>query len=262
MRVYFVSRQGYQEGPHSLEIIEDKIRSKYYAETDYIYNAKSGEWVWLSKFEPTAEVFSSIKNELKQDDRGKAKGYANDNQSDIWYLLKGQNQFGPFHFQEIVTKLINKEAFEYDFVWSPGMMTWKKVSECNQFHESNLLPLVKKVKGSSPHFRRKNERYEHGASLVLHNYKKLWNGKSFELSSSGGSVVIEGNSFNKGEIVLIHYRPSRMVPAFNVQCEVINCQKIEPTNNVDQFRVGLRFVKINEMAQSAIKHIAHQKIAS
>ncbi len=258
MKAYYISRQGRQEGPHTLEIIEDKIKSHYLNEKDYIYDSTRGEWIHLSNFKPIIEMFEQLKKE-DFENNGQEKIASEKN----WYLLKGNQQMGPYHFKEIVSMLVNKEAFEFDFVWSSGMTAWQKVSECPQFQEGNVLPFVKKESFSSGlHFRRRNERKNFGASLVFHNNKKLWNAKSFEVSASGASIEVVGTSFNRGEILLIHYRPSKTVPAFNVQCEVMNCDKIQDQAGSSVYRLGLRFVKVNDVAHTVLQQLVSHKVAS
>ena len=147
------------------------------------------------------------------------------------------------------------------------MEAWQRISECTHFEEGKLKSLLKNHKGSTPvHFRRRAARVDHATSLVFHNNKKLWNAKTFELSSNGASVQVDGQSFNKGELLLLHYRPSKKVPAFNVQCEVVSCQKIavDPKSKTgsDVYRLGLRFVKINIVAQKVINEIIYNQAAS
>jgi len=256
MQAYFISRQGYQEGPHSLELIEDKIKSNYLGPRDYIYDSKSGEWIWLSQYKPTKEYFEN--SEITEPIDASIP-------ENNWYLLKDQNQLGPYYYQELVTMLLDKKAFEFDYVWTSGMDAWQRISECVHFEESKLKSFLKNNKVQCPvHFRRRSARFDHVTSLVFHNNKKLWNGKAFELSSSGASVQVEGQSFKKGELLLLHYRPSKKVPAFNVQCEVVSCQKMESEVNpkIEIFRLGLRFVKINVVAQKVINDIVYNQAAS
>lgn len=259
MQVFFISRQGYQEGPHSLELIEDKIKSGYLGPKDYIYDSKSGEWIWLAQFKLTREHFEN------SDITDPIDTLIPDSN---WYLLKDQSQLGPYYYQELITMLLEKKAFEFDYVWSPGMEAWQRVSECTHFEESKLKSVLKNHKDASlpVHFRRKAARVDHAASLVFHNNKKLWNAKTFELSSSGASVQIDRQSFSKGELLLLHYRPSKKVPAFNVQCEVVSCQKVpadlNPRAGGDVYRLGLRFVKINVVAQKVINDIIYNQTAS
>lgn len=258
VKAFFISRQGRQEGPHSLELIEDKIKSRYFQEKDYIYDAKSGEWLHLGKFKFTKEIFENL---MMEEMETKTHGAEIQDIDNNWYLLKDNKQLGPYHYKEIISMLINKNAYEYDYVWSPGMSHWQKVSDCQQFQEGKLLPFAKKESySSSLHFRRRSARKDFGTSLVFHNNQKLWNALSFEISETGASIEVTDPSIKKGEIILIHYRPSKSVPAFNVKCEVMSCEKIK--GNLNHFRLGLRFIKINEVAQTALRQWVTHQVAS
>lgn len=251
MEMYYVSRQGHQEGPHSLELIEDKLKSGYFATHDYIYDSKVNDWVLLSRFEPTKRFCEDLP---KQDEV--TKSVSNDSVEQVWYLLRGNQQSGPFEIREIVSMLQEQKAFEYDFVWSPQLGGWEKVSECSCFSQEKIQPFLQQKGNPAPsQFRRKTPRVEFGASLVLHNNRKLWNGTGFEVSSGGASIEVAKQAFKVGELVVVHFRPSKHVPAFNVNCEVVSCQKSKEPGRTDVFRLGLRFVKVNSTSNKVISEL-------
>ncbi len=257
MEAFYVSRQGYQEGPHSLELIEDKIKSGYFSPNDYIYDAAGNEWVLLSRFKDTKET---CKHLTKKDEITESLHVGPP--ENTWYLLRGDNQSGPYEYQEIAGMLQDKKAYEYDYVWSPSMTAWERVSECSFFQADKLKPFLKASKAlDSKHFRRKSARVEHGASLVFHNHKKLWNGTSFELSAGGASIEVEDKPFIQGEVIIVHYRPSKRVPAFNVHCEVVSCQGTKGPSGNEKYRIGLRFIKVNSVAQKVIRELVAQNAA-
>lgn len=257
MDVFFVSRNGHQEGPHSIELIEDKIRSGYLTPHDYIYDAKINEWTMLSQSSVTKEICAglAIKEEI-------TKPIELELGENTWYLLRDNNQSGPFEVREIVEMLQEKKAFEYDYVWSPSLTAWERISECSFFQPEKIKPFLNAKKTShSQHFRRRLARVEYGASLVLHNNKKVWNGTGFEVSGGGASVEVPLQSFEKGEVLIVHYRPSKHVPAFNVHCEVMSCVKIKDDNKVDKYRLGLRFIRVNNSSQQVLRQIVAPKAA-
>ena len=251
MYAFYISRQGRQEGPHSLELIEDKLKTDYLTPNDYIYDSKTNEWLLISRFKLTQEICQKLvkKNGLSQ---SLEMIPINNN----WYLLKGENQSGPYPYIEIVQMLEDKKVFEYDYVWSPAMTSWERISECESFETEKLKPFLKNQNSKCPvQFRRKEARVEIGVSLVIHNNKKLINGNSFELSATGASIGISGNEFSLGELLVVHFRPSKLVPAFNVHCEVISHTKILSENSIEKYRIGVRFLKINNDAKTVIREI-------
>jgi hypothetical protein len=257
MAVFFISRQGYQEGPHSLELIEDKIKSGYLTPHDYIYDSKSGEWVLLSRYKETETACRSL---IRNDEVTEAINQPTTDSN--WYLLRDNSQSGPFDYREIIVMLHEKKAFEYDYVWCPAMSAWERVSESSYFQPDKMAPFLDGKKGNDQkHFRRKAARIEIGASLVMHNNKKLWNGTGFELSAGGGSIEVSEQPFNKGELLMVHYRPSKAVPAFNVQCEVVSCKKNSSTEKAASYRIGLRFVRVTSSTQQVLRELAAKGVA-
>ncbi len=251
MYAFYISRQGRQEGPHSLELIEDKLKSEYLTPHDYIYDSKTNEWILLSRFKLTQEICQKFvkKEELTQP--LEMSPIINN-----WYLLKGENQSGPYFYSEIVQMLEDKKAFEYDYVWTPTMTSWERISECENFEAEKLKPFLRNQNTKCPiQFRRKEARVEIGVSLVIHNNKKLINGNSFELSATGASIEITGNEFSLSELLVVHFRPSKRVPAFNVHCEVISYTKILTAINIEKYRIGVRFIKVNNYAKTVIREI-------
>ncbi|MEY4615983.1 MAG: hypothetical protein RJB66_943 [Pseudomonadota bacterium] len=257
MVVYFVSRNGHQEGPHSLELIEDKIKSGYLAPHDYLYNPKVNDWVLLSKFELTKSFceYLSKRDEI-------TKPIEVEKENNHWFLLRDNTQMGPFDYKDIVQMLQDKTAFEFDYVWSPSMEAWELISACGHFTKEKMKPFIDpKRAGFNMHYRRSSPRVHHGSSLIIHNNKKLWNATGFEISSGGAGVEIPLHSFKKGEALTLHFRPSKEVPAFNVHCEVMNCMKSSSEGEPVKFRLGLRFVRVNSSMQTALKKIVEQKAA-
>jgi hypothetical protein len=50
-----------------------------------------------------------------------------------WYVLKGDNKFGPFSYREVLKMLQEKVAFEFDFAWHPGLSTWVRIADLDAF---------------------------------------------------------------------------------------------------------------------------------
>lgn len=257
MSAFFISRRGYQEGPHSLELIEDKLRSGYFDAKDYIYNSMENQWILLANHPKTRLVCDELRQHEDHTDPN-GKGVPEHD----WYLLRGQNQMGPYHFGQLVAMLQEQKAFEYDFVWSPAMVAWQKISECPYFTPEYLKNYWVQDMSSgqgAPHLRRKSVRVEYNSSLVVHNHRRLWNGRSFEVSSGGASLQMESaSSLLIGEVVIVHYRPSKKVPAFNVHCEVVAVHPLarDPSpSSAQAYRVGVKFIKVNSLSKTIIKEL-------
>jgi hypothetical protein len=247
VEVFYVSRNGHQEGPHSLELIEEKINSGYLAPHDHIYVANKKEWLVLIDYSETREFCK------KTVGVGTSKS-SSDEQA--WYILRGSDQVGPFAIGEIVNMLREKKAYEYDYVWSPQLSSWERISECHHFQPENLKGVIDSSHNERDvFFRRRSARVEFGASLVVHNHRQVWNATGFELSAGGASIEVPKQTFRSGEILIIHFRPSKHVPAFNVECEVVTCVSSKKEGSQQSFRVGLRFLKINNNLRKVIDQV-------
>ncbi len=257
MQAFYVSRKGYQEGPHSLELIEDKILSGYLTSQDHIYDPSVNDWVLISKFKLTKGMSRRVSS---QDEI--TQPLATLPPKTKWFLLRGESQEGPYEFNEIVEMLQSHKVYEYDYVWTSSMAAWERLSDCEHFQPEKLKPFLKLGHdGDQKQYRRRSARVELGSSMVLHNHKKLWNGAGFEVSIQGASIEVEGQSFRIGEMLVLHYRPSKMVPAFNAHCEVMSCRATNGANGTPKFRLGLKFIKVNTMARKALRELVAQKAA-
>ena len=257
MEVFFVSRNGHQEGPHSVELIEDKLASGYLAPHDYIYDPSQNDWVLLSEFAKTKSACQRIgqKDEV-------TNSIELETPDNTWYLLRDNAQSGPYDTREIVKMLQEQKAFEFDYVWAPVLKSWERISDCSYFSEEKIRPYLDGGKQSkASHFRRRSVRVELRTSLILHNNKKVWNGSGFEVSAGGASLEVPDTCFKSGDIITIHYRPSKNVPAFNVHCEVVSAKPSPADPSSKTMRLGLRFIRVNSTSQEVLKQIISHRAA-
>lgn len=248
MSVFYVSRQGKQEGPHSLQVIASKLNSGYLRSTDYIYDSAAKDWCLLNQFSST---------------KAHCKGAGDDSAGgeDAWYLLRGDHQLGPYTYGEVIDLLQQKQAFDHDYIWKASMASWERVSDTEYFHPDFIVRYQKNQGTKGPvHFRRKAPRVNLRSSLIVHNQRKLWNGDSFEVSQAGASIEVPKDHFIQGDVLVLHYRPSLEVPAFNVHCEIINIQDTEKKEE-SKVRLGLRFIKVNNLAQKVLNQYLQQRAA-
>lgn len=55
-----------------------------------------------------------------------------------WYILKGENKFGPFSYPDVLKMLQQKVVFEFDFAWHPGLSTWVRIADLDSFKPDNI----------------------------------------------------------------------------------------------------------------------------
>jgi hypothetical protein len=246
---YYLSHQGEQVGPWSYDEIVKQLNSKKVEWTDYIFDEKQNDWVLLAEHSLLSDYFSKQSKKSK----GKADGVVkiNSNQDKEWFVLKGENKYGPFGYLELVKMLQEKNLYDYDYIWNAAMVGWKRVSDCEDFSMDKIRALhsSKNPESEEIFYRRRHERVKYGASVLVHNSKSVWKGLSVELSSGGAGLIIDNQSLELGHNLFLHFKVGDEVPPFNAICSVVSKQVGE--NN--QVKYGVKFTNISRDVKHAIK---------
>lgn len=174
-----------------------------------------------------------------------------------WYMLRDDNKYGPFSYLDMIKMLQDKKLFEYDFVWHAAMDSWKRVSEVSDFHPDKIRDLKNSSedKKDDVFFRRRHARADYGASILVHNSKDVWTGKSIEVSPGGAGVVLDTDTIDVGMSIFLHFKAGDGVPPFNATCTVMSKAKLSDT----QYRYGVKFASVSQSIQKAIKNYTQKK---
>lgn len=227
MEKYFVAHLGMQKGPFTIDEISLRLNQKQLLWNDYIYDEKTNDWILILESPLFTNVFnSSFKSPIKSN---LSQTIHQDPVRDrSWYILKKENNYGPFSMLEMIQMLQSKTLFEFDFVWRHGLDSWKRLADVADFAPEKVKLVYEKTKESSAStdkeifFRRKHARAKYGSSLLLHDQKKLFKGESFEISAGGAGFNAEGVDFEVDKQLYLHFKPSDQVPAFNAICKVVS----------------------------------------
>ena len=173
-----------------------------------------------------------------------------------WYLLRGENKYGPFSYLDVVKMLQEKKAFEFDFIWHSEMDAWKRISEVADFQPDKIRNLKDspEAKSADVFFRRRHARANYGASILVHNNKDVWTGNSIEVSPGGAGVVLETDTLTVGMSLHLHFKAGDGVPPFNASCTVTSKAKVD-----GGFRYGFKFTSVSQSIQIAIKKYTDKK---
>ena len=146
---YYVSKNNQQIGPVCEEDIVGKIKSKEISWMDYIYDDSKKDWVIIVEHKAFNKMFteSVLKHSISDPTMNRpAKGVelstVDSIQEKAWYVLKDNNNYGPFSKAEIIQMLQAKILYEYDFLWQPEMESWKRLAEITDFSRNNLKKLT------------------------------------------------------------------------------------------------------------------------
>lgn len=272
---YYVSHNQQQLGPFPVEQIVDMVQSQKLSVMDYVFNEEKQDWCTLVDFPPVMEEMKKIKPsappkpsapnsnpaDAKEtppslDEPIHPKVNNNEFATSEWYVLKGENKFGPFSYAEIVKMLQQKLVFEFDFAWKPNMENWQRIAELEAFKYDN----IKKLKNEElpdldeAFFRRRHRRTNYGGTVIIHDEKKLWKGKGVEISSGGAGVIMENAMVIPGQKLFLHFKPGDGVPPFNARCEVVSKKYVDGIKDKNTpIRYGLKFIDLNEDAAKFLK---------
>jgi hypothetical protein len=267
---YFLNKNEKQIGPLTGEQILEKIKTKELSWMDYIFEESKKDWILLMEHKNFNSFFTESILKKSKDDPLKVKKTENSHlqnsdkedkklKSKAWYVLKDNNNYGPFTIVEIVQMLQAKVLYEFDFVWQSKFDGWKRVAEVPDFSAESIQSLLK---SGNPEvveyfFRRRNVRVNYGCSLVVHDNKQIYKGRSLELSSGGAGIYVDTNHFTPGQNLFLHFQPGDGVPPFNAICTVVSKQFTDnPQTSSAEYRYGVRFTSISQNIKQKIQEFA------
>ena len=256
---YYISQDGNQLGPWSIHEIVGKVKSQELKVVDYIFDESKEDWVSLLEFQDFQGLLKDFKPKTPpkpkaEEEPVKKDNMVNNNQSESseWYVLKGENKFGPFSYTEVVKMLQQKLVFEFDFAWKPSMENWSRIAELNDFQYENVKSLKEKDMPDLEEvfFRRRHRRANYGGTIIVHDNKKVWKGQGVEISGGGAGIIMENAMIVPGQELFLHFKPGDGVPPFNARCEVVSKKYIDGVKEKDApIRYGIKFIELNQETQ-------------
>lgn len=258
MSTYYIASQGQQQGPFTLQEIELKLTTEKINWHDYIYDDKAQDWVLLMEYAQFTKLFN---NSFETPVKSNVKNLADVDplKKRIWFVLKQNNNYGPFSKVELIQMLQSKTLHEYDFIWHEGLPAWKRLSEAQEFSVSEIKFLFEKYKSkkdTTPEtvfHRRKFPRAKLNSQAIIHDKKKIYKSVGVEISEGGAGLFIEDAAFEKDQQIYLHFKPLNEVPAFNAICKIVSKK-----GNV----YGVQFLKISAAAKSSIAQFTKKKVAA
>lgn len=265
---YLVSHQGQEMGPLTLDEVVAKVRGKELELFDYIYSEEKQDWVLLMEHTELAAKLKSNKPprppqaaETTKEEVSKVQAMppavpampeptkTDAHAMDEWFVLKGENKFGPFVYEDVVKMLQQKVVFPFDFIWHGGMDGWKRVAEMAEFTEENIRKLFQsKGKQHKDVFvGRQHKRKQFTGRVIIHDNLTLWKGQGFEISKGGVGISMQNALVVPGQQVFVHFTGQGEFPAFNAVCEVVSKKFVNDSSPV---QYGLRFLSLSQEVQA------------
>lgn len=261
--MFYVSHEGQQMGPWPVDEILQKLKTHSLGWNDYIYDEAKEDWIFIMDHAEFSERYKTEVPPVKDSTGPQTPPPQAANQpvgDKEWFVLKAENRYGPFSYVELIRMLQEKNLFEFDYVWNPQMTAWARVSEVEDFKAEKIRGL--KDSGMAEvqeiFFRRRHARANYGASIIVHNNKKVWKGETLEISAGGAGLRIENSDLQPGQTLFLHFKPGDGVPPFNAICTIVSKHG---TKNGQHSSYGVKFTSINRTVQAAIKDYT-EKVAA
>jgi hypothetical protein len=286
---YMVSHQGEAIGPISLDAVVSKVLARELELFDYIFDEAQQDWVLLMEFSPLADRLKSRKPprpqvvkpaEKVQEEKMPAGASVSPSMSvsqptanlatpapisqpmsvpaprsdsahaiDEWYVLKGENRFGPFGYADVIKMLQQKVLFQFDYVWRVGLTGWRRLIEIEEFQPNTVRVLFEgndKSKKDELFLARKFKRIPYKGPVIVHDNRLFWKGEGFEISQGGVGVKMGNSMVVPGQRVVVHLRKHGQWPALNAACEVVSKKFVSDGEPVCY---GLRFLSVSQEAK-------------
>ncbi len=271
---YYVSHSSQQMGPYSIDEIVNFVSEGTLSPLDYIYDEEKADWLTFLDHPGLGEKVKALKpkappkmkepaKEAKvhkhENKKGKGNGLSADLNKSIdheWFVLKGENKFGPFAYTDVVKMLQQGAIFEFDFVWHEGMAGWSRVAEVSEFTKDHLRQLKESAMPeiSEVFFRRRYRRVNYGGTIIIHDNKKVWKGQAMEISEGGAGVVMENAMLIPGQELYLHFKPGDGVPPFNAICEIVSKEYVSDLRSrTAPIKYGLKFKTVSSETQKFLK---------
>ena len=272
---YYVSANGEQQGPFTAEQIVERVNSKSLDASDYLFDEAKQDWIMLMAHPQLSQALKTLKPVSPTSSSSNGSGPnvsalragqskdGNGQEITEWFVLKGESKFGPFSYPELIKMLQDKSIFEFDYVWHVGLKAWERIATIAEFSPDK----IRNFRGSSEgpinevFFRRRHARAHHGASILVHDNRAVYKGRSIEVSAGGAGIVIENALLQPGESLYLHFKPADQTPPFNAACEIISKSFVNASDKSAPVRYGVKFTKIETQTQQILNEFALKKTA-
>lgn len=264
---FHVARGETPVGRFSVDEILARVEKGELDPLDHVYDEDKLDWVAIS-FHPSFSRHTDFWKRL-----GAAKQAAptaasepKPNQTEEWFVLKGDHRFGPYEYLELIRLTQEKSLNDWDFVWTKRFPKWVRIATLAEFKPETIQALRETMSErlggtlNEIFFRRRYARAAFEGSILVHNNQRLFKGKSLEMGAGGISLVLQDGDLAVGDKVHVHIKPSKDTPAFNSSCEVMSRRAINTGDAHSQIVFGIKFLEIDDRVKSQIDRWATGKV--
>jgi hypothetical protein len=188
-------------------------------------------------------------------------------QESKWFILRGENKFGPFEYPTMISMIQNGELFDYNYIWSAHLEGWMPLGEVPEFSQDRLSLLIKTQDPLSHAFyRRDADRADVKIQVFGHSEEYFFDGQTQSISVNGALVLLNNPLLLPGQKLMLHFKESEINPkSFNVLVQIVRKNFSRQRLNVKSgILYAVKFLQIQEWGEGQLKHLVdlYQKVNS
>lgn len=181
-----------------------------------------------------------------------------------WYILRGDNKYGPYDYKAIIQMLQKSELFEYNYMWAPHLENWTLLGDLPDFSKDRFCRILESNDDLADAFtKRSSSRIEIQIPLYAHDNHRHFDGHTVSVSNEGALVVLNDPLLVPGQKILIHFQNcEKNQQPFNVVCEVIRKNFTKHRLNVKSgLHYVVRFLQVQEAGKNQILNWTRTSVA-
>ena len=174
-----------------------------------------------------------------------------------WFVLKGEEQFGPFTYGEVIKLMQNKLVFQFDYMWAVHLESWTSLSELPEFSADRLNRLVESSKDTTVFEKRRHNRVQLKQPVYVHNEAQMWKGSIESLSEGGALILMENPVLLPGDSIHIHFKISEHTDkSFNCDALILNKKMTDKRIQHDtSLHYAVQFTELTDNGNKELKKI-------
>lgn len=179
-----------------------------------------------------------------------------------WFVLRGEDKYGPFEYQAMIRMLQKNELYDYNFVWAPHMDSWTLLGELEEFSKDRLARLIENNASMRGAFTpRAHARMDVDIPVYGHNGQLFFDGRALSVSENGSLLLLNSPLLLPQQKILLHYKAEGDGPAeFNATAVIIRKNFTRQRINVKSgLHYAVRFTEVSDAGRKALKQILNDK---
>lgn len=160
---------------------------------------------------------------LTQTNSFKIKGFTMSTIINNWYVLMGDQKYGPYEYKTMIEMLQSHQLMDYNYAWASHMASWTQIHQIEEFSKDRFQLLLKEETELQTAFiPRQNKRVEVTAPILGHNNVRFFDGQVVSVSEAGALCLINSPLVQVGDKLKLHIKSGTNSSAsFNVEAEVV-----------------------------------------